>query len=402
MSFSLYIAKRYLGSKSTNNAINIISIIALVGVILASGALFVVLSGFEGLKHYTLQFTSVANPDLKVETTIGKTLTISPEQFNTIKNIEGVTNISKIIEERVIIRFDNKTYPTAKIKGVDDNYNNVNNILGSIEEGGSWLKQNSNLVVTGAGIARNLGINVLDFGKKINIYVPKPGKGQVTSIKNAFNNMRAINVGVFSINETLNDTYIYAPIDFAKSLLNYNDNQVTFLEIKIEDAANENKIRTQLSAVLGNDIDIKNRLQQNTAIYKMLNTENLAVYLIFTLVMIIALFNIIGSIIMMILDKRENLNTLFNLGASVEGIRRIFFLQGSLMVLLGGTIGLIIGYVLVLLQQQFSMVMLTPSLPYPVDVKAVNFVIVFLTIVILGIIASKIAASRITKDLVKN
>ena len=133
----------------------------------------------------------------------------------------------------------------------------------------------------------------------------------------------------------------------------------------------------------------------------MLNTEYLAVYLIFTLVLIIALFNVIGSIIMMILDKKKTLNTLFNIGATIKDIRRIFFLQGSLMSVFGGVIGILIGLLIVILQKSFDLVMITPSLAYPVTIKAENFVIVFLTISVLGILSSKIASARITKSLVK-
>ena len=132
----------------------------------------------------------------------------------------------------------------------------------------------------------------------------------------------------------------------------------------------------------------------------MLNTENLAVYLIFTLVLIIALFNVIGSIIMMILDKKKNLNTLFNLGVTIRDIKHVFFLQGSLMTVLGGTLGLFLGFVIVWVQKLFSLVMITPSLPYPVAIKPINFVIVFVTISILGILASKIASARISKNLI--
>jgi lipoprotein-releasing system permease protein len=159
-------------------------------------------------------------------------------------------------------------------------------------------------------------------------------------------------------------------------------------------------VRQQLYDIFGDNIIIKTRAQLNDALYKMLNTENLAVYLIFTLVLIIALFNVIGSIIMMILDKKKNLNTLFNLGVTLKDIRRIFFLQGSLMTVLGGGLGLLLGYVIILLQDRFALIMITPSLPYPVTIKPINFIIVFATISVLGILASKIASSRISKQLI--
>ena len=174
------------------------------------------------------------------------------------------------------------------------------------------------------------------------------------------------------------------------------------IEFKLTPDANQAEIINELQTALGSKIIIKDRAQLNDALYKMLNTENVAVYLIFTLVIIIALFNVIGALIMMILDKKESLNTLFNLGATTKNIRRIFFLQGSLMTILAGTIGLILGFVIVFLQKEFALVMLTPSLPYPVELKAINFLVVILTIFVFGILASKLASQRITKNLVKS
>lgn len=387
-------------SKSSNNAINYISAIALVGVLLATAALYIVLSGFAGLRDYTLQFSTLINPDLKVETSVGKSMTIKDEQFKRLEAIAGVQTLSKIIEERVIIRFDDKTYPAAKIKGVDANYAKINSIDSILVEG-DWVTQNSNEIVVGWGISRNLGFNVLDFGKRVSLYVPKPGKGQITSVNKAFNTFYANNVGIFEINETYNDTYVYAPIALARSLLNYSEETYTALEVKLDPNADEDVVKTAIQKVLGPDITVKNRIAQNDAMYRMLNTEYLAVYLIFTLVLIIALFNIIGSIIMMILDKRKNMQTLYNLGTSITDIRRIFFFQGSLMALVGGVLGLTLGFIIIWLQSTFALVMITPTLPYPVKLQPINLLIVFVTIVVLGVIASKIASTRITKSLVK-
>ena len=207
-------------------------------------------------------------------------------------------------------------------------------------------------------------------------------------------------MGIFDINEELNDKYVYAPIDFAQKLLGYQDGQISAIEIKLEEGFSEDSIRTSILNIMGHDVIIKNRVQLNDTLYKMLNTEYLAVYLIFTLVLIIALFNVIGSIIMMILDKKKNINTLFNLGATQSDIRRIFFYQGVLMTILGGIVGLIIGLILIFLQKTFSLIMITPSLAYPVSLKGINVLIVFLTISVLGILASKIASTRITKRLI--
>lgn len=399
MNFSLYIAKRYLRSKSSNNAINFITILAVIGIVLGAASLFIVLSGFAGLKNFTLEYTTIIDPDLKAETTIGKSFILNEDIEAKLQAIPGIAMYSKVIEERVFSSFDGKPYP-AYIKGVDENYERVNTV-DSILIQGSWVTQKTSQIVVGRGIANSLSLGVLDYGKRVSLFVPKPGKGQITSTKDAFKQVQSVNVGIFFINEKLNDSYIFSSIDLARELLDYSKNQISSVEFKLHPDADEAQVKAEIQSVLGDKISVKNRAQLNDALYKMLNTENLVVYLIFTLVLIIALFNVIGSIIMMILDKKATLNTLFNLGATVKDIRRIFFLQGTLMTLVGGTIGLGIGLIVIVLQSQFSLVMLTPSLPYPVDIRLDNLIIVFLTITVLGILASKIASVRISKNLVK-
>ena len=400
MNFSLYIAKRYIRSKSSNNAINFITIIAIVGIVLGAASLFIVLSGFAGLRDFTLEFSSIIDPDLKAETNIGKSFTLDESQNQQLLAIDGVANFSKIIEERIIASSDGNNHP-AYIKGVDQNYNKIT-AIDSVIPYGNWLYQDTPQIVVGWAISNRLSVFVNDYSKTVTLSVPKPGKGQITSQNQAINQVNTVNVGIYDINEELNNKYIFASIETARQLLNYQPNQITSLEFKLTDNANQETVITNIKSILGKNIIIKNKDQLNDAIYKMLNTENLAVYLIFTLVLIIALFNVIGSIIMMILDKKKTLSTLYNIGATVRDIRNIFFYQGVLMTIIGGFLGLVIGYIVVQLQASFDLIMITPSLPYPVAIHLKNFVIVMLTISILGIIASKIAASRITRDLVKS
>ena len=401
MNFSLYIAKRYLLSKSSNNAINFITIIAAISIVIGALSLFIVMSGFAGLKDFTLEFTSLIDPDLKAESAVGKSFILTDSELKSLRKNSDIVSFSKIVEERVFVSFDGRSYPNAFIKGVDSNYAIVNDI-GSVIPFGSWLSDKSNQIVTGWGIANKLTIGVLDYGKTVDLYIPKPGKGQITDIKNAFNTVKAVNVGIFDVNEALNEKYIFAPIEMAQHLVSYNENQISALEFKLKPDADEETVRTSLLNILGEKIVLKNKLELNDALYKMLNTENLAVYLIFTLILIIALFNVVGSIIMMILDKKKTLHTLFNLGATTRDIRRIFFLQGSLMTIIGGSIGLLIAILLVWLQKTYGFIMLTTTLPYPVSIKTENILLVFITITILGIGASKIASSRITRNLVSN
>ncbi|TPV35121.1 FtsX-like permease family protein [Paucihalobacter ruber] len=376
------------------------TLIASAGIVIASAALFIVLSGFAGLKTFSLSFSSFVDPDLKVMPAQGKTFSLDKATLNKIEALDGVANISKIVEERVVISVDNKNV-LATLKGVDSNYHKVTGIKQMVAQG-SWLENNSLQVVSGWGISNELSFGVLDFSRSLEIYVPKPGSGQITSVKGAFNSINVVNVGLFDINEEMNQKYIFADINTAKILLNYSEDIISALEVKFQPNAKETSIRSALTNIIKDEVVIKNRVQLNDALYKMLNTENLAVYLIFTLVIIIALFNVIGAIIMMILDKKKSLNTLFNLGANASTIKRIFFIQGSLMTLISGIIGLVLGLIIVWLQHTLELVMITPSLPYPVEIKVWNLVIVLLTITILGLIAAKIASARINKKLLQS
>ncbi len=370
------------------------------GVIIASAALFIVLSVFAGLKDFSLEFSSFVDPDLKLTPTTGKSFIWNDTDNTELLKIEGVEAISTVIEERVIIKTENKNL-LATLKGVDPNYLKVTNIDSMVTKG-NWISHESNEVVSGWGISNNLSFGVFNYLQPLSLYVPKPGKGQPSSLKGAYNSVYVTNVGLFDINEQLNNEYIFGDIQLAKSLLNYTENQISAIELKLIENTDEAEIKQQLEMVFPNRFIIKNREQLNDALFKMLNTENLAIYLIFTLVIIIALFNVIGAIIMMILDKKKSLNTLFNLGTEAKTIKSIFFLQGSLMTFLSGLIGVLLGLAIVSVQQSFELVMLTPELPYPVRLNLFNVLIVLVTIFALGIVASKIASQRITERLVKS
>lgn len=387
-------------SKSSNNAINIMTSIASVGVIVAAAALFIVLSVFGGLKNYSLQFSSFVDPDLKLYPTQGKSFFFTNDEKDQLSKIDGVAYYSEVIEERVIIKSENKNL-LATLKGVDSNFLEVTNVNLMVTSG-SWITPGSNDVVSGWGISNNLSFGILDYRKALALYVPKPGVGQASAIKSLYNSTFVNNVGLFDINEELNAEYVFSDIDLAKRLLNYNENQISAIELKLSPDANEDKIRYTINSVFGNRVDIKNRAQLNDALFKMLNTENLAIYLIFTLVIIIALFNVIGAIIMMILDKKKSINTLYNLGAESKTIKTVFFFQGSLLTIVSGLIGVGIGLAVVFLQQLFSLIMLTPELPYPVSLDFTNVIVVLVTIFVLGVVASRLASQRITKRLIQS
>lgn len=399
VNFSLYIAKRYLFSKSSNNAINIITIIAAIGVVVGAMSLFIVLSGFAGLKDFSLQYTNIFDSDLKIIPASGKTFSLTPNGEQEIKKIKEIEAYSKIIEERVFLQYKGKSN-IAYIKGVDASYDLVNPV-DSILFYDSWFVPNQNEVVVGIVTANKLSMSTRDYGNPLEIFVPRPGTGQINALdpSQAFTKENVVVSGIYEVNEDLNSKYVFSDIDFARSLLKLDSTQVYSVEFKLASNASEELAREKLQAIFSEEIIIKNRIQQNDALYKMLNTENIAVYLIFTLVLIIALFNVIGSIIMMILDKRKNIKTLYNVGANLKDIRRIFFLQGTLMTTLGGALGIFLGVLAVWAQLQFEFINITATLPYPVKLKPLNILIVFATITILGIIASKLASSRVREKL---
>ncbi|WP_339610486.1 FtsX-like permease family protein [uncultured Planktosalinus sp.] len=397
MRFSFYIAKRYLFSKSSNNAINIITVIAATGVVVGAMSLFIVLSGFSGLKDFSLQFSSVFDSDLKVFPENGKIIQITPKQENQLNEIAGIVAYSKIIEERVFLTFKGKNF-IANIKGVDRHFQSVNSIDSTLIVGG-WM-QNPNESVVGNEISRILSLGVYDYSDLLDVYVPKPGTGQITDPNQAFNKTKVVVSGIYHVNEELNSKYVFTSLDLAKNLLAYSDEEFSSIEIKLTPETNEEELIAQLGNILNQPLIFKNRLQQNDALYKMLNTENLAVYLIFTLVLIIAVFNIIASIIMIILDKKHNIKTLKHLGSTIQEIRRIFYIQGVFMTVLGGVLGIILGIIIVLLQLQFDLIMITSTLPYPIKLEFTNVLIVLITIFVLGVLASKIAASRVKNSLI--
>lgn len=399
MNFPLYIARRYLLSKSSNNAINIITIIATLGVIVSTIALFIVLSVFSGLKDFSLSFIKTADPDLKVTSTEGKSF-LFDETSEKKLDLEKIEAYTKVIEERVFLSYGEKSH-VASIKGVDSDYLRVNRLDTAVYFG-NWVNYDAkHTVVVGSAISSALSIGTYDFLESLKIYVPKPGKGYITNPKTAFNQVSAQTIGIYRLTDDIDKKFVYANLALAQDLLNYEPEQVTAIELKLMNGVSADEVREELQLILGNDYVVKTRQQLNSVFYKMLNTENLVSYLVFTLILIIALFNVIGAIVMMIIDKKENLKTLFHLGSGVREIRRIFVYQGFLLTLFGLFVGLLCAMPFVLLQKKYGFIMITQSLAYPVEFRIVNVMVVVLTIVVLGYLSAKIASARINKKLIE-
>ena len=400
MKFPVFIAKRYLFTKSSNNAINIITLISAVSIIAGAAALFIVLSGFSGLKDFSLSFSSIFDPDLKVLPASGKTILFTPDLAAELEANPDIISYTQVIEERAFLEFRGKNH-IAYIKGVDENYRKVNSIDSTLLYG-NWITPEEPVAAIGFGISRILSLGVNNYSDLLRVMVPKPGTGQITDPTQAFNSSQLVVSDIFQVNEELDQKYLFTNIDYVRKLLNYNEATLSSVELKLNPKADPVQVQQRIQRLFGDQTEVKTRFQLNDKLYKMLNAENLAVYLIFTLVLIIALFNLVGSIIMIIIDKKANIQTLHSLGASLKDIKKIYFLQGTMMSVFGGIIGLILGSLIVGAQLQFQLKMITPTLPYPMEFTLVNFLAVFFTISILGILASYLASSTIRPKLLQD
>ena len=391
MNTSLYIAKRYLFSKSSNSTINIITKIATIGVIIGTMALFIVLSVFSGLKSFNLFFMNTADPDIKITATEGKSFLLSKD-IKTLLNDKEITHYSKIIQEHVLLEFKGNQIAST-IKGVDKNYLKVTKMDTAIAIG-EWFDPHKKYAVTiGIRVANKLRLPLYSFTENLKIHVPKPGKGQLSM--NSLRTVQTQCTGLYELNE-VDAEYVFTNLSLAQELLGFDANQVSAIAIKLNDNDNASSMATKLHKKLGAKFKVETRKQQNALTYRMLNMENLYSYLISTLIVIIALFNVIGAIIMMILDKRKNLKTLFDLGLPIKKVRKIFTLQGFLLTLFGLIVGLILAIVVVFIQLKFKPIEIRPNLAYPVEFHLSNVLVVIVTITILGIIAALIASRRIT------
>ncbi len=387
-------------SKSTQNAVNIINFITFLVIVIGSAALFIVLSAFAGLKTFSLSFTESFDPDLKASPVTGKIFTITPEQEQRLLSVDGLAFYAKELEEKVSLEHRGKNH-IAYIKGIDSNYTKVTGVDSTLYIG-DWTI-NDTQVVAGLGIANILGVTINQFRSPMQIYAFKPGKGSLSQTMNTstlYNQLPMVIGGVYAVEADLDNKYVFADLRLTQALLEKDSLSISGINFKMDEGVEPSAVRSEIQSILGSNVQLKNRQQLNSTLYKMLNTENVATYLIFTLVLIIALFNVVGAIIMMILDKQQNSKTLYSLGTTIKELRRIYFVQGILVTGFGGLIGVLLGVLIVWSQLAFSWLKITPSLAYPVKFEFINIVIVLATILVLGVIASKIASSRINKKLV--
>ena len=370
-------------------------------IVIGSAALFIVLSGFSGLKDFSLSFSNTFDPDLKAVPVQGKSFSFDRKTAVALMDIPDVVSLSGELEERVYLTHRQKSR-IAWIKGVDSSYTQTTGIDSTLFLG-QWdlIGQQT---ITGIDIANLLGLSVQDYRSPLVVLAPKPGKGGLGARgpgQKPYNQLSLVLSGVYQIEENLDKKYIFAELPLVQSLLERGYDEVSGVNFKLTPGVNEGAVRAAIQEVLGPGVQLKNRKELNQTLYRMLNTENLATYLIFTLVLIIALFNVVGAIIMMILDKQQHSRTLYSLGLTLKELRRIYFVQGVLVTSAGGVIGILIGSFLIVSQKYFGWLKITPSLAYPVEYRLLNVLLVLATIVVLGVIAARIASNRINYKLLK-
>ena len=391
------IAWRYFFSKSQQTVINRINSISLLVIIVATASLMIVLSAFSGLKEFGLSFSNAFDPDYKVLPRKGKVILLDSLSIKKLEKISCINALAPVLEEKVFLSFNEKSQ-VAFLKGINKHYLSVIPV-DSLVAIGEWLVPESNSVVAGYGIGASMDLGVYDYSNFLNISVPKKSiKGNLN--QNPFYSQQAVVVGLYQISQDIDKKYVFSSISFARKLFQYPKDAYSAIEIQIKPNTSHDFLSQELRKILGENFVLKDRVAQNTALYKMLKTENIAVYLIFTLVLIIAMFNLVGALVMMILDKKPDMKILEAMGVTTNSLRKVFFILGLLISLIGGAIGIVFASLLIVIQQVRPLLFVPgTSLPYPVNWEFENFILVIMTLTILGMISSGWVSRSIKSNL---
>lgn len=401
MNTSVYIAKRYLFSRKKINAINIISGISIAGVLIGSAAFIIILSGFNGLEEIVLSMYSNFSPEIKIEPRLGKTFDPNTVYFNNLKKNSNVFSFTRVLKEKALIKYDGRPI-IGTIMGVNNEFTK-NKQLDSIIINGKFLLKanNQDFAVIGSTIQSSLGINVRDKFAWLEIYSPRRDAGNGSNPLNEFTVKAIEPSGVFAVTQDFDDI-ILAPIEFVRDLLNQPVN-VSSLEITYKPGTNVSEIQNKIKKDIGQSFIVRNRFEQNTELYKTLNFEHWSIFLILTFVLVIVIFNIIGSLTMLVIDKKKDIAILTSLGADKKIISGIFFYEGMLISLIGCISGIILGLGFCLLQKQFGLIKMGSKKSgldaYPISLRFSDFLLVFLTVVIIAVIASGISSRLSVKGL---
>lgn len=393
-----FIAKRYLLAKHSRHAVGLLSRIAIGAVAVATFSLFLVLSGFTGLKDYALAFTNIFDSDLIISPVSGKSFIYDDAGQKALQGLTGIQAVGRVVEDKVFLRYKNQAR-VATLRGIDSAYTGVTPV-DTLVYTGNWFSPERPEVVLGYSVAADLALAARDFSNLIQISAPIPGSNimAATSPDQVFRSEQVVASGIYEVNDQVNDRFVFCSIETARYLFGWERNQVSSLVIKT--ASNDlEALKAQISSVFDDKVRVKTRVEQNAALYRMLNSENLFTYLFISLIAAIAVFNLTGTLIMLVLEKKNNLRTLFTLGQPLADIKRTFLASGLMMCGAGLALGLILGVLVVLGQSTFGWVLITENLPYPVTLTWGNFFLVAGTILGLGMLASSLGAQRVTRRL---
>ncbi|MHC8947872.1 ABC transporter permease [Sphingobacterium hungaricum] len=403
MRLPLFFAKRYLFSKKSVNAINIISGISVVGVLVSSAALVIVLSFYNGMEKFILSQYSTFSPDFRIEPATGKFFETSNDAFKHLRSQSYMESYSEVLEDKVLVQY-NGLQIVGMVKGIEPQSLSLHTDENMLYAGKYALYSDQTaFAIIGAQIQSNLQIPLQSINNAIQLITPR--KGNVNSANPMDDvTIRRIAVGGVLTYQPGFDDLIIIPIDSAKSLLNEYD-KISAVEINLKDDQLQHTIQKQIEADLGENYLIKNREQQNPTLYKTVQSEKWIVFFIVTLIGVIAIFNIIGSLTMLVLDKKKDMLVLKSLGAENKLIHNIFFIEGVLIALLGSVGGIVLGLAFCLLQEYFGLITTGGSNAifdaYPIDIRIMDFIIVFLTVMIVSTIVSYLASKLSVREIEK-
>lgn len=392
MRFTLRIAWRYIFSKKSTNAINIISGISMTGIVIGSAALIIVLSAFNGFENLVQRLYSSFYPDITITPTSGKVFSPDSSMLEKIQEVEGVAHISMTLEENALLAYNNQEH-IATIKGVDTFYKHVTAVDDSVFYGEyllefNYLHQQINCAVLGSGVASTLNVSLgLDY-PAVTIFMPRRGTRGLSNPRSSFIQRSVQPMGVFRIQQEFDSKYMITSLAFIREMLEYNNNELSSLEISVQGRPVDD-VMDDIEAICGDSMTVKNRFMQNAFLYRVMRTEKWAVYFILTFIFIIAAFNMIGSIAMLVIDKKKDIGILRSLGASERSIRNIFFVQGILQTLVSIGIGFGIATILCVLQMELGLITIPGQgtfvvTAYPIALEWRDYVSVFFTVFLVG------------------
>lgn len=390
MRLPLFIANRYLVAKKSHNLINIITWISIFGISVGSFALIVVLSAFNGLEKVISSMNNRLTPDLQVSAVKGKTIDLTAFPLGQLKEIQGVNYVIPTITEDALFRANDKQH-IGQVKGVGLDYQSIDRLNEAVFSGDGLRLSDGDehgFAVPGAGVAWYLGINAYNPYAMVRVYVPKRGNASQMSLDNSFNSDVLTVCSVFSTEQEQDEKLVLVPFDWLSELLEY-ENKASNVELFTVPNVDINKVKREVKAVIGEDYTVKNQQEQQETLYRIMRSEKWAVYVILTFILILATFNVVGSLSMLMIDKRKDTEILKSMGADNRLIQKVFLNEGLLISVAGGIIGLLLGIILVLLQQKFGFVRFGTGGNYVVDaypvlLKLKDVLLIFATILVVG------------------